>query len=367
MCASRSMEPTAHHFLIHWSRSKIDEGEARQSRFLKARAFISSVHPTMTNPLRATSADEEFCEVPNGAPPHKIEDWKTAVSVLQGLLASEGGSVSSITLRRDLQRRGIANAKDLVLKLRFFDFAGEADPTMPRPDFKFYHRGRSFYSEQAFREVEAETEAQAEEAGSTATIERLPDEDAETESPRRSSRQEEARLITYVKTALEGLYDSEFRPERAPFVFDVHNSRAGSDFENVDLLAFHWRSPDIVDTVTVEVKLDFTARLVQQANNYRRFSNRVWLAVVCNSPASDAADELRETDPLLFDYILDLGIGILGCRRTRGRSYEVSALQWPRLLIAEPLERDMFVERQRPTFEDAGIVPRDRTRFPRLR
>src|SRR6266849_4118044 len=298
-----------------------------------------------TTSLRTAHSVEELCEPADGISSHTVDDWNTAVRVLKTLLASEGGSVSSIVLRRDLERKGIATAKDLVLKLRFFDFEGEVDPTMPRPDFKFYHKGRSFYSEEAFREVEAKTEAQAEEAGSSATVDRLVHEDVENESPRRSNRREEARLVTYVKTALADIYDSEFRPERAEFVFDVHNDRSGTDLENVDLLAFHWRSPDVVDTVTVEVKLDFTARLVQQANNYRRFSNRVWIAVPCNSPAPDAADELREIDPLLFDYIVDLGIGILGCRRARGRSYEVCALQWPKFHSPEPLERDVFVER----------------------
>ncbi len=316
----------------------------------------------MSTSLRAADAVEEFCEPEDGIPTHTVDDWKTAVNVLKGLLASEGGSVSSVFLRRDLERRGISTAKDLVLKLRFFDFEGEEDPTTPRPDFRFYHKGRSFYTEEAFREVEAKTEAQAEQAGSTATIDRFVQEDVENESPRRSNRQEEARLVAYAKTALADIYDSEFRPERADFVFDVHNARAGADFENVDLLAFHWLSRDVVDTVTVEVKLDFTARLVQQANNYRRFSNRVWIAVPCK-----AADELRDIDPQLFDYVVDLGIGILGCRRARGRSYEVSALQWPRFLTPESLERDMFVERHRATFEDAGIIPRERARFPRLR
>jgi hypothetical protein len=248
--------------------------------------------------------------------------------------------------------------------MKFFDFDGEPDGATHRPAFRFYHRGRSFFSEEAYQAAEAKTEAAAQVAGETAPG----TEGEEAPTPRaREYRQEEARLVTYVREQLETICGSDFGPD-ADIVFDVHNQRPGNDFENVDVIAVHWRSDEVVDIVTVEVKLEFTSRLVQQANNYRRFSNRVWIAVPVSATSGEAAAELRETDPLLFDYVVDLGIGILGCRRGRGRAYEVVPIHWPRLQRPDPIERDAFLDRYRTVFEDAGVVaPRSRQSYPRLR
>jgi hypothetical protein len=140
----------------------------------------------------------------------------------------------------------------------------------------------------------------------------------------------ERRLGTYVVSALESIYQSDHAPEDAPYVFDVHNERAGSEFENVDVMAAHWRSQKVVELVAVEVKLEFTARLVQQARNYGRFADRVWIAVPVLAEAADASGALREFDPLLFEHVVDAGLGILACRRRPGRSYEVLPAHWPR-------------------------------------
>jgi hypothetical protein len=96
------------------------------------------------------------------------EDWERAVSVLGQMLEAQGGSVSSTALRRELDRKGIPEARQLVVKMRFFDFDGEPDSATPRPSFRFYHRGRSFFSEEAYQAAEAKTEAAAQVAGETA-------------------------------------------------------------------------------------------------------------------------------------------------------------------------------------------------------
>jgi hypothetical protein len=53
-------------------------------------------------------------------------------------------------------------------------------------------------------------------------------------------------------TVLENIYQSEHTPEDSDYVFDVHSDRPGSEFENVDLLAVHWRSAKSVELVAVE-------------------------------------------------------------------------------------------------------------------
>src|SRR5206468_3414600 len=121
----------------------------------------------------------------------------------------------------------------------------------------------------------------------------------------RANRQEEARLTTYVKRALESLYSTDFIPDDASFTFDVHSERPGSTFENVDILAVHWRSPSVVDLITVEVKLDFVPQVVQQALHYLCFSNRVWIAIPVSSDPSQAAIELRDRNPQLFEYVIN--------------------------------------------------------------
>jgi hypothetical protein len=119
-----------------------------------------------------------------------------------------------------------------------------------------------------------------------------------------------------------------------------------------------------VDLVTVEVKLDFTAKLVQQAHNYCRFSDRVWIAVPVLADVSDSAQALREYDPALFDYVVDIGLGVLACRRRPGKSYEVIPVQWPRRLHPDPVEKEAFIDRYRTDLESACVVaPATRQRY----
>jgi hypothetical protein len=48
-----------------------------------------------------------------------------------------------------------------------------------------------------------------------------------------------------VEEALEDLYGSEYGPE-VRVAFDIHNERPGSEYENMDVLAVHWRSNEVI-------------------------------------------------------------------------------------------------------------------------
>jgi hypothetical protein len=276
-----------------------------------------------------------------------------------------------MALRAALEKRGFRNARALVLRLKYFDFDSPPGDGLPRPEMRWYSHARSVYSEEAYQRLQTEREAEATSA-ERQEAERPDTELEEEEAPtpateRRRNRQEEGRLGAYVRSALENIYQSEATPEECDWVFDVHNDRPGNEYENVDLIAVHWRSERVVEVATVEVKLDFTARLVQQAKNYARFSDRVWIAVPVLAEAADVSAALREFDPLLFEHVIEAGIGILACRRRPGRSYEVIPVQWPRKMQVDPIEREIFIERYRAHFEDAGVVaPRAGKQYPSL-
>jgi len=142
----------------------------------------------------------------------------------------------------------------------------------------------------------------------------------------------------------EDLYASDSISADTNFVFDVHSHRKGSSFENTDLIAIHWRSREVYELITVEVKLEFSAQVVQQALSYTRFSHRAWVAVPVET---DSHWELRERNPTLFEYAISRGLGILACRRRKGRRYEVFAVHWPLRHTLDPLEADEFLERYR--------------------
>jgi len=118
--------------------------------------------------------------------------------------------------------------------------------------------------------------------------------------------------------------------------------------------------------IAVEAKLKLSPRLVLQAANYKRFAHRVWIAVPVDS--DEPAIEVRAGDALLFDHVVDLGIGILACRRRPGGAYEVWPIHWPRLNQLDWVARDAFVDRYRRVFEEAHAVkPNQESRYPRLR
>ncbi len=291
-------------------------------------------------------------------------DWELVFRVLGDLLRKNGGSVSYTALRKELERKnGILDARPLLNELKFFDPESTNEYGIPVPDFKFYHLGRSFFSEERYEAELQNQEAATDEEADVATREA---EEVEQEQPTviRSYRQEEARLVVYVKKALDELYSSDETLENRPYVFDVHSSRNGSSFENVDLIAVHWRPRNVCDLVTVEVKLEFNAQAVQQALNYSRFSHRAWVAVPVST---NSKSELRERNPTLFEYAISRGLGILACRRCRGRSYDVFPVHWPLRNQLDPLEEEEFKERYRSHFEEAGIIERKRRPLPRFR
>jgi hypothetical protein len=296
-------------------------------------------------------------------------EWDVGIQTLRDSLNSGGGCVSSRALRQALEQKNVANPRELVVRLRYFDFNAPVEDAFPKPSFRWHCHGKSFYSEDRFAKIQQQQDVKAASAEQAVTAVEEPEEDDDSSpaapTERRRSRQEERRLGTYVVSALENLYQSDYAPEDAPYVFDVHNDRAGNEFENVDVVASHWRSSRVVELISVEVKLEFTARLVQQARNYGRFSDRVWLAAPVLAEAADASTALRDFDPNLFEHVVDAGLGILACRRRPGRSYEIVPIHWPRRLNPDAVEKDLFLERYRKHFERAGVLaPRSGHRYP---
>jgi hypothetical protein len=311
-----------------------------------------------------TSNDEGAATLSEAPSP---EAWEMGTQVLRDLLQQNAGVVSSLALRQALERKKVPDARRLVVTLKYFDFDAPQEDGNVRPPFRWYSHARSFYTEEAFARLQTAQEVKATKAEQVAAADVEPEEE-EQDTPvkeRRRNRQEERRLGTYVVSTLENIYQSDHAPEDAPYVFDVHNDRAGTEFENVDVMAAHWRSPKCVELVTVEVKMEFTARLVQQARNYTRFSDRVWIAVPVLAEAADAAGALREFDPLLFEHVIDAGLGVLACRRRPGRSYEALPVHWPRRMRPDPVEKEAFLERYRRQFEQAGVLaPRGGRHYP---
>jgi hypothetical protein len=288
-------------------------------------------------------------------------DISLARTALATLFAQQEGCVSARTLRKQLDAVGVKDVEGTILRLR----GAEAWVT---EGAKIFWRGRSFYTEEAYLQVQekaADDAVEAVEEAQSPVGEDESDSVVTLGAPKlKENRKEEARLVTYVHGALEMIYASRFCPD-VEYVFDVHNDRPGSEYENVDLLAVHWRGEKLAELVTVEVKLGFTAKLVQQASNYRRFSDRVWIAVPVEAALSDAAAWLREQNGRLFDLVVDLGIGILACRRGKGRSYEVLPVHWPAAITPNRIERQDFLERHRRQLEEARIVPpRDSRSYP---
>jgi len=290
------------------------------------------------------------------------QDWELGFRVLGEQLSLHDGCISTVALGRELKKQGIENPRPLVVALQFFD--PESTGERPAPNFRFGHLGRSFYSkeryEQELKNQEKATAEEAEDAGRkafTTTPEEI--------TIRPANRQEEARLVKYVKSALEELYASDAGPEETAFVFDVHSARKGNSFENVDLIAVHWRSRNFCDLIALEVKLEFSAHAVHQALSYTRFSHRAWVAVLVES---GLRAELPQRYPALFEYAISRGLGVLACRRLQGRSCEVFPVHWPLRNQSDPVQEEEFTERYREQFEEAEVLEREQKRpRPRFR
>jgi len=288
------------------------------------------------------------------------EKYEVAFKVLADLLGSNGGCVSSAKLRRELEsKHDFADAGPVLVELKIFDPQSSRERGIPPAGFGFHHHGRSFYSDKRYAEEVEKQEKEADDASDQASV-----AEPEEISPSAPNRQEEARVVKYVQSALEEIYSSEANSDENEFVFDVHNLRKGGGFENVDLVAVHWQSPDVYELVAVEVKLEFSAHAVQQALNYTRFSHRAWVACVVDS---DSNLELRERYTALFDYAVSRGVGILACRRSQGRGYKVRPIHWPSRSQPALLDENEFKERYRGQLEEAGILERRKKTLPRCR
>jgi hypothetical protein len=287
-------------------------------------------------------------------------DVKGAKSILVELLQKNKGSVSTRAFIKKLEQKGFESIKDIVRKFKFSD-----DNDLEAEGI--YHKGRSFFNEKAYHEELEKSEEEADQSEKEEEADEVEEVEEEVEiSERRRNKKEEARLVTYVKSALENIYDTQYGPE-AEIAFDVHNDRAGNSYENVDLIAIDWRSDDVVETIAVEAKLYFNVKLVQQAKNYTRFADRVWIAVNVKVGAAEAAAALREENPLVFDYVVDSGIGILGCKRNQGKSYDVFPIHWPSLNNPNKLEKNEFIKRHLSVFQEAKVVaPESKERYPKL-
>jgi len=284
--------------------------------------------------------------------------------VLEQLLQKNNGVVSSVQLKKELMARlkmVEPEARNLMVGLQILDEA--TAQLIGKPDAKTYHHGRSFYSKLKYdidvlTQTDKEADTKEQEAGEAKEEKVLADEAPIS----RQNRGEEARLGPYVMRLLEDIYASELATKDIKYVFDVHNERAGSTYENVDLIAVHWRSETTVDLVAVEVKLDFSATAVHQACNYTRFANRVWVAAVVKGEGSEAARSLRLINNGLFEYAVSRGLGIIACRRTKGSAYQAVPIHWPRWQNPEPIEREQFLERYRAVFEQAEVLEPEKKR-----
>lgn len=330
-----------------------------EHHFSEPPGSTQSVQPTAPSvvPVASPDATSGVSALPSGSgsvvPLHVdgeaselVEDLEQAVQILERLLQECDGNASSYQVTKELDKQGFNEPREMLKRLKYyFD-----DPEVAR----WHHQGRSFYSREKFENRKREQEEKADQAEMESSAYAV---QADTTLERPKRRQEEARLGSYIVAALENIYQSDFGSSDAPYVFDVHNARGGSHYENVDILSVHWRSDSVVELVTVEVKLEFTSLLVQQAKNYCRFSHRVWIAVPLAGAAADAAERLRATNELLFEHVVDSGLGILACLKRVGRSFEVVPVHWPRRFEPDNLEKQALVERYREQFEDARVVP----------
>ena len=129
-----------------------------------------------------------------------------ARQVLGVLLEQNDGCVSSHAVRKTLEEQGVEQARELVTELRFFDSESDECPTVSGVAYR--HSGRSFYTDVAYQKLLREKEKEAEAASSAEDV--GVGEDVEHEPKKRVYRQEEARLVSYVKSSLENAYATEF-------------------------------------------------------------------------------------------------------------------------------------------------------------
>src|SRR5688500_533239 len=72
--------------------------------------------------------------------------WQVGMNTLKEELDQHGGCVSSLALRQALEAKGVTEARDVVVQLKFYDFANGADEGRPTPSFRWFTHSKSFYS-----------------------------------------------------------------------------------------------------------------------------------------------------------------------------------------------------------------------------
>lgn len=285
-----------------------------------------------------------------------VDHLSSTCAILKDLLVKNNGVVSSRALRKHLM--DVLKIDDDTSRALITRLYTEVNPCGE----DILSKGRSFYTKEKYASADASVQAQADiAANKEATAPEPPLAVVESvKTDYVANKQEEARLNTYVIEALKQIYSTEFVDDSTPYVFDVHNDRPGSVYENVDIVGVHFRNEGVAEIFAIETKLEFTAKAIQQALNYTRFANRVWLAVPVTT--HEGAEELRAIDESLFEYAVEKGIGILACRKAKGRSYEVRAVHYPKRQVVDPVDRVVFVERYRSNFEAAGLIERKQQR-----
>ena len=279
-------------------------------------------------------------------------EWKAAFQILKDGLEKNDGILSSKLLRAYLNSPNIKDIEEVFRQLKYYDQDNPFDVSFDRPDFKWLHKGRSFYSEERYNKEFAVADKEE--------IEIL-EEKSEEEGPidferKRAYKKSEEKLCKYIEYELKTIYDSKIRPDNEN-VFSVYRRKSGGCYGNVDLLAVSWITEKDFELVAIEVKLKFNEELVQQACNYGRFADRVWIAFPVVGNPFECASVLRESNPLLFDCVLDMGLGILAVGRVgKGGRYTVKPIHWARRLAPNKADRLDFTERYKEYLEEAGAT-----------
>lgn len=282
---------------------------------------------------------------------YNAQHLHTAADILLELLKKRN-SISSVLLSRELDRANITNQKPILDALSRIADGATDDEGVANFVGKIFKRGRTFYSKSGLDTLEKEAERM--ESAAISEVQQS-EADEEIQVPKKEKvkrKQDEARLIPHIMQAIANIYQDDATPEGVKYVFGVHNTHAGNEFENVDVLGFHWRAQEDIEVVTVEAKLEFTARLVQQANNYRRFSHRVWIAL-----PGHTENTLRDEDQHLFDFVIESGLGIMLSQNSK-KNIEFRPIHWPRLQAPNRFEMLRFQERYLDQFTEARAAQR---------
>lgn len=291
----------------------------------------------------------------------KLAGFEDAKSILLKCL-EEYSMISTRELKVLLEENEI-EAVDGIISLLKYSVGDESERG-------WRHHGRSFYTPVAY---EAQLSDERKAVESSTIVDGEPNNEYNEElpqlsttefcAPKRQHRQEEARMCGYVKSFLYDIYDSEHNPD-VENIFQVHSKLSSGAYRNIDILAVDWRTSEHYELVSVEAKLAFNPQAVLQATNYLRFSHRVWLAIkIPSGTQQDAAGSyLKDMNRLLYEQVLDLGIGILACFSTRGRAYKIVPVQWPKLQRPTEIEMHNFKEAYRENLIDAGVLEKKRVR-----